>query len=129
MSGKYLLDTNIIISLFGDDVEIVAKVAKLDEIFIPVPVVGELFFGAQKSLHVEDNIQRINELVESSTVLECTIETAQHYGIIKKMLKDKGRPIPENDIWIAAIAREHGLILVSQDGHFTHVDMIEMEKW
>ncbi len=107
---------------------IITKIKDLTEVFIPVITVGELYFGAQKSTYVKENISRIEELVETSKVLECSSETAQFYGTIKNNLKIKGHPLPENDIWIAAIAEEHGLILISRDDHFKYVDTIKLEQ-
>ena len=57
----------------------------------------------------------------------CDGETAKHYGVIKSQLKKKGRPIPENDIWIGAIAKQHSLILVSKDQHFKEIENISVE--
>ena len=51
------------------------------------------------------------------------------YGQIKNALKMKGRPLPENDVWIAAIARQHKLPLVTQDAHFSHIDNLHIESW
>ena len=54
-------------------------------------------------------------------ILPGSVETARHYGIIKSQLKKKGRPIPENDVWIAAIAKEYDLTLVTRDDHFSYI--------
>lgn len=51
-----------------------------------------------------------------------TGETAEHYADVFLQLRRKGRPIPSNDIWVAASAREHGLVLFTRDGHFRHID-------
>jgi tRNA(fMet)-specific endonuclease VapC len=61
--------------------------------------------------------------------LECDATTANYYGQIKKELKEKGNPIPENDIWIAAIAKQHELELVSRDKHFEKIDNLKVTKW
>lgn len=53
----------------------------------------------------------------------------REYGVIKNQLRVKGRPIPENDIWIAAVARQRDLVLVSRDDHFAKVEGIKLEKW
>ena len=55
--------------------------------------------------------------------------TARRYGTIKNELRRKGRPIPENDIWIAATAIEHALVLVTRDDHFRETDGLEIEAW
>ena len=59
----------------------------------------------------------------------CDEETARHYGIIKFALLRKGRPILENDIWIAASAWQHRLTVATRDGHFDYVDDLPLEHW
>jgi len=61
--------------------------------------------------------------------LICDIETATHYARIKNDLRLKGKPIPENDIWIAALALQHGLILATRDAHFGEVDGLTVVRW
>ena len=56
------------------------------------------------------------------TILVCDTETARQYGRIKVELRRKGRPIPENDMWIAAVALQHGLTLATRDAHFDAID-------
>ena len=65
--------------------------------------------GARKSARAAENLARPDKFVASSTILACETATAQQYGDIKNTLRAKGRPIPENDIWIAAIAMQHQL--------------------
>lgn len=130
MSGEsFLLDTNIIIGLFSNDHAIVEKISTSKEIFIPVIVIGELYFGATQSIKKEENKNRIKALIENSNVLNCTSTTGNIYGTIKAALKSKGNPIPENDIWIAAIAKEHNLALATRDKHFDFVAGINLAKW
>ena len=62
-------------------------------------------------------------------VLACDGDTARYYGEIKAGLRARGRPIPENDIWIAAISRQHNLTLVSRDTHFGEVNNLIVETW
>ncbi len=109
MNGKFLLDTNIIIALFGGDVSVKKRLINAEEVFISSTVLGELYFGAHKSSNVKKNLSRIDEFASSSAVLSCDADTARHYGLIKDRLLKKGQPIPENDIWIAAVAQQHVL--------------------
>jgi tRNA(fMet)-specific endonuclease VapC len=127
MSGRYLLDTNIVIGILGNNESIVEKIEKLEEVYIPVTVVGELYFGAFKSQKIEKNLESISSLLDNSTVLEDNVETAKVYGEIKNSLKQKGRPIPENDIWIAAIAKYNGLTLLTKDEHFKEVSDLSVD--
>ena len=129
MSGKYLLDTNIVIALFSEDPSVQKHIARAGEVFIPAIVIGELFYGAFKSGRPKANSARIENFAAVNTILACDTGTGREYGRIKKLLHKKGLPIPENDIWIAALAREHGLTLVSRDEHFQQIDELKRAKW
>ncbi|MBU2621185.1 MAG: type II toxin-antitoxin system VapC family toxin [Proteobacteria bacterium] len=129
MSGKYLLDTNIIIALFAEDPFVQKHIAKAGEIFIPATVIGELYFGVFKSGRPKANTARIENFAASNSVLACDIGTCRKYGYIKNLLHKKGHPIPENDIWIAALAMEHGLTLVSRDEHFKMINELKRVAW
>lgn len=106
MSGKFLLDTNVIIALFAKEPVVHERLSNADEVFVPCIALGEMYFGAYKSLRIKENLARINEFVLNSTVLACDTDTAKKYGDIKNQLKEKGQPLPENDIWIAAVAQQ-----------------------
>lgn len=118
VDGRFLLDTNIIIALFAKDPKIHDRMANAEAIFVSCITIGEMYFGAYKSLKIQENISRIDEFVLKNTVLSCNTETAKIYGDIKNRLKDNEQPIPGNDIWLAAIAQQYGLILVTKDSHF-----------
>ena len=128
-NGNYLLDTNIIIGVFTGDMAIAEKIRNGNNLFLASPTVGELHYGAQKSNRVPENLHRINTFVEEHIFLPCDLETAQWYGIIKERLQRKGRPIPNNDIWIAAIALQYDLILVTRDSHFDEIESLQTEYW
>ncbi len=129
MNGKYLLDTNIVIALFAAEPILTDKIAKAKDVSVPAIVIGELFYGANKSGRPEKNSRRIERFASDNVILNCDTETARWYGKIKNSLRKKGCPIPENDIWIAAIAFQQDLILVSRDEHFRKVGDLKLEKW
>ena len=132
MSGKnYLLDTNILIGLFANESSIVEKIIRYNPtgIFIPSIALGELFYGAEQSTKKEENRKKIDALALSSSIVECDVDTARLYGKIKSLLRSKGSPIPENDIWIAALAQQHKLILVTRDNHFNNIEALLVENW
>src|SRR5437667_11877457 len=104
MNGKYLLDTNIVIAIFAGDPNVLEPLIQSNEVFPPTIVLGELYYGARKSTHVDSNIRRIDELAESSALRGCDIDTSRHKGQITNLLRAKGRPIPEYVIWISAVA-------------------------
>ena len=121
MNGRYLLDTNIVIGLLENKKSIVEKIEALEEVYIPVTVIGELYYGAFKSQKVEKNLESISNLLDTANVLDDDAETAKVYGEIKNSLKKRGKPIPENDIWIAAIAKYNSLTLLTNDEHFKEI--------
>lgn len=88
-----------------------------------------MYYGAQYSTQVEKNIENITRLTERYPVLHVNASTAALYGIIKAALRKKGKPIPENDIWIAAIAQQYSLPLITRDKHFNEIDSIAILEW
>jgi tRNA(fMet)-specific endonuclease VapC len=129
MSGRYLLDTNIIIALFANDIAVNNHLVNAEEIFVPSVAIGELFYGARKSERSQGNLERIEEFIVRNIVIGCDVETARQYGEVKSKLRIKGRPLPENDIWIATVAIQHNLILVTRDAHFQEVENLQTEAW
>ena len=127
MVGDALLDTNVVIALLKAEPAIVQRVAAAPVVHLPAVVVGELCFGAQKSKQVAANLQCIDDLVARSVVLACDLNTARTYGQIKQQLQALGMPIPDNDIWIAAIARQHSLRLLTRDQHFQQIVPLDLE--
>lgn len=77
MNGRFLLDTNIIISLFAKDPVIHEHIANAEEVFIPSIVLGELYFGAYKSLKIQENLKRIDDFALNNTILACNTDTAK----------------------------------------------------
>jgi tRNA(fMet)-specific endonuclease VapC len=129
MSGRYLLDTNIVIALFADEAAVTSRLEDADEVLVPAIVLGELYYGACKSGRVEENMARIDDLAARNVVLACDAHTARRYGEVKDGLRQKGRPIPESDIWIAAMALQHDLVLAARDAHFREVAGLNVEAW
>ena len=118
MNGRYLLDTNIVIAALSDDSDVVDHIEDADEYFVSATVLGEMLYGAYHSTNADENVHRIDSFLSKAGFLACDRITAQMYGEIKTLLRRKGRPIPDNDIWIAASARQHLLTLVTRDVHF-----------
>ncbi len=129
MNGRYLLDTNIIIALFAKEAPVLNNLAQAEEVFIPSIALGELHYGAKKSGRSQKNLERIEEFVIKNIVIECNSDTAREYGEVKNKLRIKGRPLPENDVWIAALALQYNLILVTRDAHFQEVENLKVVSW
>ena len=129
MTGSYLLDTNIVVALLSGDMKVKDEIASADEVFISVVVLGELYYGVEKSIKVEQNRDQINKFADTVTVLECDEDTATEYGKIKSHLKKAGTLIPENDIWISATGRQFDLTISTRDKHFRHVPDVKLVEW
>lgn len=127
MSGKIAIDTDIAIKFLNGDEAIDNFLLKFHEIFMPVVVAGELIFGALNSKHAEQNLARHKKLIQRAHVLDITENTASIYAKTRMNLKKKGKPIPENDLWIASICIEHKMPLISYDAHFEDIDHLILE--
>ena len=129
MSGKVLLDTNIVIALFAGETGVIEKLAEAPSVFIPVITVGELYYGACKSYNKRRNLDKIEEFAARSAILVCDERTARYYGGIKDSLRAKGKPLPENDVWIAALACQHKMMLITRDAHFLEIEGVKVASW
>jgi tRNA(fMet)-specific endonuclease VapC len=129
MNGRYLLDTNVVIALLAGQGAVRENLANASEVFVPSIVIGELCFGARKSARGAENLARIEEFAAANVVLACDTQTARRYGEVKNALRLQGRPLPENDIWIAAVALQHNLILITGDRHFAGIDGLSVLEW
>jgi len=129
MSGDYLLDTNIVIAALSANADVVNNIDSADRYFISNVVLGEMLYGAINSASSSVNLSRLELFVSGTEFLVCDDRTARWYGEIKTSLRQKGRPIPDNDSWIAASAQQHSLILVTRDQHFDHVDDLLRIQW
>ena len=126
---RYLLDTNILIALLAGDRTVVRAIRAADAVFLPSVALGELYYGARKSERAAHNLERVSELAASADVLPCDATTAEGYGALKADLRARGTPIPENDLWVAAMAHQHELTLATRDGHFALVEGLNVDRW
>lgn len=127
MSGKSILvDTNIVISHLRGD-EAITSLFESKKVLIPSIVMGELYVSVYLSTITEKQdvrLQEIDKLIDLFEIIFVDTSISKVYGQIKAELKLKGTPIPENDIWIAAIARQLKLQLISRDKHFGYVQRL-----
>ena len=121
---RIAIDTNIYISFKANDQRVVETFRNCDLIGVDVKVIAELFFGFSMGAREMKNRQELEAFLNSPRVkvLLHDLETADYYALVVKRLKAKGRPIPTNDIWIAANAMKNGLALYSFDKHFEEIE-------
>jgi tRNA(fMet)-specific endonuclease VapC len=124
-----MLDTNIVVDFLRNRGDSATKIAQITEPHLNVTVCGELIFGASISGNPTKNMKQVTEFIARSKIDIQNISVAESYAEIRKHLKEKGRPIPENDIWIAATALAYGLKLITRDQHFANIDFLNVEFW
>ena len=129
MAGSLLLDTSVVIDLFKGRPVAKQVIASTPDLFLPSIVLGELIHGAEASNRRVANLTEVEDFTASVTVLPCDAVTAAHYGEIKAALRAKGRPLPDNDVWIAATARQHLLIVATRDAHFNEIPGLATLSW
>ena len=124
-----ILDTNAVSALFAGDSAIEQVLGAETIHHLPVIVIGEYRYGIARSKH-RRRLERLLELlIRESIVLLIDEDTTPHYATVRENLRRAGTPIPENDVWIAALARQHGEAIVSRDRHFDLVDASLRASW
>ena len=113
-----ILDTNALSAAADNDTAVAAILARAEELAIPVIVLGEYRHGIALSRNRTSYENWLSGLLNDCMVLDVTEPTTHYYAEISLELKRKGRPIPTNDLWIAALCRQHSLPLLSQDRNF-----------
>jgi len=123
---RVALDTNRLTDLFQGDAVLADRLGECDEVWLPLIVVGEIqagFYGGSQ--------QYRNEAVLRSFLIKPTVrvllpsrETAEYYAKLFVQLKRAGTPIPDNDLWIAALVLQHDLVLITRDRHFQCVPQL-----
>ena len=119
-----LVDTNAYAAFKRGDPEAVAILRAADTIGISAVVLGELLSGFTLGNREADNRRELSEFLASPRVnlLPVTEDTAGFYARVYQGLRRKGKPIPTNDLWIAATALQHGFAVFSHDRHFAEID-------
>jgi predicted nucleic acid-binding protein len=111
------------------DSKLAPVLQRASQIALPVIVLGEYRYGVRQSRHRIRYERWLAEVLANCRVLPVDERTAEAYADLREELKRSGRPIPANDLWIAALARQHGLPLVSRDRHFDSVPGIKRVGW
>lgn len=120
---KILLDTNAYIDFLRGNRQILEVMSDCESLFMSFFVLGELYCGFKKGSQETKNANQLKSflLKPSVSIAIPTTDTPVIFGEIKKGLRDMGKPIPTNDVWIAAQAKESGAWLVTLDRHFADI--------
>ena len=124
-----ILDTNALSALLDRDAALLEIIEQSRELSLPVIVLGEFRFGITVSKRRREYEAWLVRDLSLFRVLPVIEETSIHYAAIRSELKASASPIPANDAWIAALARQHRLPIVSQDAHFDSVKNIDRRTW
>ena len=124
-----ILDTNALSVAADRDPAALGVVARAERLAVPVIVLGEFRLGISQSRRRTEYEKWLREWIGAVTVLDIEEETTHHYAAIGLELKRSGKPIPVNDLWIAALCRQHSLPLVSRDRHFDAVNGLQRIDW
>jgi tRNA(fMet)-specific endonuclease VapC len=123
---RVALDTNRLTDLFQGDAALADSLGACEEVWIPLIVLAEIKAGFYGGARAGMNELLMRKFLAGSTVgvLLPTRETAEHYARLFVQLKRAGTPIPDNDLWIAAMALENNLLLITRDRHFQCVPQL-----
>ena len=112
----------------GDE-DLRSHLAQTTRLVVPVVVLGEYYFGIRQSLHRERYEGWLRSYLPTVEVATINHASAKVYATIRLELREAGRPIPANDAWIAALARQHQLPVLSQDARFDDVPDLRRISW
>jgi tRNA(fMet)-specific endonuclease VapC len=123
---RVALDTNRLTDLFKGDTSLAAWLETCEEVWIPLIVLAEIKAGFYAGSEQQRNQILLRRLLSKATVqiLLPGRETAEQYARLFVQLKRAGTPVPDNDLWIAALALEHDLMLITRDRHFQHIPQL-----
>jgi tRNA(fMet)-specific endonuclease VapC len=128
-AGSVLLDTNVVVAHLRTDSDLTARLRATLALYLPWVVLGELHYGALRARRREVQLALIRDFLQTTTLLMPDQTTSETYGRVKAELAETGRLIPDNDIWIAAMARQFDLPLVTRDSHFAAVPRLTTLAW
>ncbi len=124
-----IVDTNGLSAAADGDQALEPIFREAAELAVPVIVLGEYRYGIRQSRERARYEAWLSESLPAFRVLAVDEETAEHYAEIRGQLKRKGTPIPANDVWVAALTRQHVLPLLTRDRHFDFVSGLKRIEW
>ncbi len=124
-----IIDTSALSAMADGDPAIISALNRAEQMLVPVIVLGEYRYGIAQSRHRASYEHWLTDLLQDCLVLDINEPTTQYCADINLELKRLGKPIPTNDLWIAALCRQHSLPLLSRDRHFDLVPGIKRINW
>lgn len=125
---RIIIDTNFYAAFKKNNEVSVDLMGRAEYIAVNTVILGELLAGFRCGTREERNRHELDQFLDSPRVdlLAVDDETSEFYAQIFHDLRQKGRPIPSNDLWLAASALQHGLALATYDNHFSIVNGLLM---
>lgn len=123
------MDTNALSAIADGATSAVDVAAKADRIAVPVIVLGEYRLGIAQSRYQATYEAWLEEFIAALIVLSVDEETTHSYSLVALELRKRGKPIPTNDLWIAALCHQHSMPLLSRDRHFDAVPGLMRVEW
>ncbi|MFZ5496838.1 MAG: type II toxin-antitoxin system VapC family toxin [Verrucomicrobiota bacterium] len=127
--GEVLLDTTVVVAHLRGSAGVSQHLANASVRYLSAVALGELHYGIRCSARSEENLRQLERWLQVVEVLPVSAGAAEQYGRLKDVLALAGTPIPENDLWMAAVAMEHGLPLATRDEHFLRVPGLSVLDW
>jgi tRNA(fMet)-specific endonuclease VapC len=124
-----IVDTNALSAIADEEPGMGEVLERATLVAIPVIVLGEYGFGIAQSTCRNHHQKWLRENIPGFRILDITRETAEYYAGLRLELKRAGTPIPSNDLWIAALCREHKLPVLSRDRHFDRIRGLRRLEW
>lgn len=124
-----VFDTNAVIQWMKNPADLASCLAPEVQPFLTLVSLGELRFGMRNSARSDENNARLDRALSDFRVVLPDVRTADFYAGVCLSLRRKGRPIPSNDVWIAALCLQNDLPLLTRDGHFRDVDELHVLMW
>ncbi len=125
---KIVLDTNAYCLCDTNDERALSVVEQAKHLFLPAIAYGELYYGFKHGTRLSENLRRLNTFLDrfDVQVIPVDLSVARHYGDLYAWLRKAGRPIPTNDLWIAACTAAIDGTLLTADKHFSQIDPIDV---
>ena len=124
-----ILDTNALSAFFDGEQALVDLLSEQPGLYLPVIVLGEYQYGLRASRLKKAREPHLLAFAKTCTVLPILESSVSFYATIRDGLRRAGTPVPENDIWIAALAMEYQLTVLTQDKHFSKIKQIKIRSW
>lgn len=128
-AGSVLLETSVVIPHLRGDKVLSARLTQVASIHVPWVVLGELLFGAQRAVRPQEALAQVRSFLRTVVFLLPDEGTAESYGLLKAELAHTGKPIPDNDLWISAVALQWDLPVATRDAHSAQVPRLQTLAW